>query len=137
MHVNFPQSKTADHIQVAIDRILSEVDLDTTHTPCTTEKGSNTLAATSFKCHVTCACHRLSTSINTAWEAATEECDELAVLDTSSNNLVKFVKKSGGIQYNLPATLKSGGKTRPWRSLISKIFIYHNKLRSFETIIKR
>ena len=116
----FPQSKTADHIQVAIDRILAEVDLDTTHTPCTTDKGSNMLAATSFKCHVTCACHRLSTSINTAWEAATEECDELAVLDTSSNNLVKFVKKSGGIQYNLPATLKSGGKTRPWRSLISK-----------------
>ena len=67
--------------------------------------------ATSFKCHVTCACHRLSTSINTAWEAATRESDELAVLDTNSNNLVKFVKKSGGIQYNLPATLKSGGKT--------------------------
>ena len=45
----FPQSKTADHIQVAIDRILSEVDLDTTHTPYTTDKGSNMLAATSFK----------------------------------------------------------------------------------------
>ena len=50
------------------------------------------LAATSFKCHITCPYHRLSTSINTAWEAATEESDELVVLDTSSNNLVKFVK---------------------------------------------
>ena len=70
--------------------------------------------------HVNCACHRLSTSINTAWEAATEESDELAVLDTNSNNLVKFVKKSGGIQYYLPTTLKSGGKMRPWRSLIHK-----------------
>ena len=28
------------------------------------------------KCHVSCACHRLSTSINTGWEVATEECDE-------------------------------------------------------------
>ena len=37
----FSQSKTADHIQVAIDRILSVVDLDTSHTPCTTDKGSN------------------------------------------------------------------------------------------------
>ena len=112
MHVNiFLNQKTTDHIQVAIDRILSEVDLDITYTPCTTDKGFDMLAATSFKCHVTCACHRLSTSINTAWEAATRESEELAVLDTNSNNLVKFVKKSGGIQYNLPATLKSGGKT--------------------------
>ena len=62
----FPKSKAADHIQVAIDRILSEVDLDTTQTPHTTDKGSNMLAATSFKCHITFACHRLSTSINTA-----------------------------------------------------------------------
>ena len=88
----FPQSKTADHIQVATDRILSEVYFDTT------DKGSNMLAATSFKYHVPCACHRLSTSINTAWETATEESDELAALDTSSKNLVKFMKKSGGIQ---------------------------------------
>ena len=78
------------------------------------------LTATRAKCHVNCACHRLSISINTAWEATTEESDELAVLDTNSNNLVKFVKKSGGIQYNLPTTLKSGWKTRPWRSLIHK-----------------
>ena len=76
------------------------------------------LATTS---HVTCARYRLFTSVNTAWEAATKESDELSVLDTSSNNLVKFVKKSGSIQYNLPATLKSGQKTRPWRSLISKL----------------
>ena len=88
----FPESKTADHIQVAIDRILSEVDLSTTNTPCTTDKGSNMLAATTAKCHVNCTCHRLSTSINTAGEAATEECDELAALDTNSNSLVKFIR---------------------------------------------
>ena len=63
MHVHiFLNQKTADHIQVAIDRILSEVDLDITYTPCTTDKGSNMLAATSFKCHVSCAWHHLSTS---------------------------------------------------------------------------
>ena len=36
------------------------------------------------------------------------------------------------IQYNLPATLKSGGKTRPWRSLINKfssILISYEALR--------
>ena len=36
----------------------------------------------------------------------------------TANSLVKFVKKSGGIQYNLPATPKAGGKTQPWHGLI-------------------
>ena len=76
------------------------------------------LAATRAKCHVNCACHRLSTSINTAWEAATEETDELAALDTNSNNLVKFVKKSGGIQYNLLTTLKSDSTMEKFNSQI-------------------
>jgi len=107
----FPDSKTAYHIQVAIDKILSEVDLETSNTPCTTDKGSNMVEATSTNYHINCACPLLSTAINTAWEAAIEESDELAVLDTSSNSVVKFVKKSSGIQYNLPAALKSGGKT--------------------------
>ena len=60
---------------------------------------SCTKLSTHAKCHVNYACHRLSISINTAWEAETEESDKLAILDTTSNNLVKFVKKSGGIQY--------------------------------------
>ena len=81
----FPNQKQ-QIISRLLDKILSEVDLDTTNTPCTTDKGSNMLAATTAKC---CACHRLSTSINTAWEAATEECDELAALGTNSNSLVK------------------------------------------------
>ena len=43
------------------------------------------------------------------------------------------MKKSGGIQYtcNLPATLKSGEKIRPWRSLISK---FSSILTSYEAL---
>ena len=70
------------------------------------------VAATNSKCHVNCACHRLSTSINTAWEKACEESNYLCSLNECADNLVKFVKKSGGFQCNLLATLKSGGKTR-------------------------
>ena len=44
---------------------------------------------------------------------------------------MKFVKKSGGIQYNLPATLKCGGKIRPWRSLINK---FSSILTSYEAL---
>ena len=62
----------------------------------------------------------LSTLISTAWDSSCEESLELRELDDYANGLVKFMKKSGGIQYNSPATLKAGGKTRPWRGLINK-----------------
>jgi len=103
----FPESKTADHIQVALDQILDDIGLDAENTPCTTDKESNIVAATKSKCHVNCAYHCLSTSINTAWDASCVQSEELRELDDCSNSLVKFVKKFGGIQYNLPATLKA------------------------------
>jgi len=62
----------------------------------------------------------LSTSINTAWDKSCAESEELKELDDFEYSLVKFIKNFGGIQYNLPATLKGGGKTRPWRSSINK-----------------
>ena len=48
-----------------------------------------------------------------------------------ANNLVEFVKKSSGIQYNLPITLKNGGKTHPWCSLINK---FSSIFKSFDAL---
>ena len=127
----FFRHTTADHIQITLDRILSQTGLDSENVPCTTDKGANIVAATNSKCHVNCACHRLLTSINTAWEKACEESNDFCLLNECADNLVKFVKKSGGLQYNLPATLKSGGKTRPWYSLISK---FSSLLTSFDAL---
>ena len=107
----FPDSKTADYIQVALDQILDDTGLDAENTPCTTNKGSNMVVATKCKCHANRVCHRLSTSINTTYDALCVQSEELRELDDCANSLVKFVKKSGGIQYNLPASLKAGGKT--------------------------
>ena len=127
----FPDTKTADHIQITLDRILIEVGLDAENVPCTTDKGANMVAATHSKCHINCACHRLSTSINAGWEISCDQSVELNSLNECADNLVKFVKKSGGIQYNLPATLKSGGKTRPWHSLINK---FSSIFKSFDAL---
>ena len=60
-----------------------------------------------------------------------EQSDDLQCLNESTDSLVKFVKKSGGIQYNLPATLKSGGKTHPWCSLINK---FSSIFKSFDAL---
>ena len=39
-------------------------------------------------------------------------------LDLFCHELIRFVNHSSGIQSNLPTTLKHGGLTRPWRSLL-------------------
>ena len=83
---------------------------------CTTDKGANVVAATNSKCQINnyyCACYHLSTSINIGWERFCEENTELHSLNECVDCLEKCVKKSGGIQYNLTATLKSCGKARP------------------------
>ena len=54
----------------------------------------------------------MSSFVNINWDSSCEESLELKELDDYANGLVKFVKKSGGIQYNLPATLKD--KTLVW-----------------------
>ena len=45
--------------------------------------------------------------------------------------LLNLSRNQHTIQYNLPATLKSGGKTRPWRSLINK---FSSIFKSFDAL---
>ena len=76
-HKFFLDTKTADHIQITLDRILTEADLDAENVPCTTDKGANMVATTHSKCPINCACHPLFTSINTGWEISCEQSDDL------------------------------------------------------------
>ncbi|KAI6661971.1 Hobo element transposase HFL1 [Oopsacas minuta] len=118
----FEQRHTGYNIKQAIDSILSELNLDIYDTPCTTDKGSNIIAATTDKTHVDCLCHRLNTVIDSAWKEILQLNEELMYLDQFCHELVRFVNHSSGIQSNLPSTLKHGGLTRPWRSL-SNMFV--------------
>ena len=61
-----------------------------------------------------------------------EDMSESKELDDLVNNIVRFVKKSANIQHRLPSTLKSVGKTRPWRSLVDK---YQSVINSREALI--
>ena len=112
----FPESKTAERIEVAIDHILTEDGMDIEQTLCTiqnTDKSSNMSVATNCKCHIynKCACHHFfSTCATNAWKASLKQSEELTCLDTISKTLMKSVEKSGGIHYDLPASLKNGEK---------------------------
>jgi hypothetical protein len=114
---NFPEKHTAQNIQKFIDSNLTELGLSLVDTPCTTDKGSNIVAATATKTHVDCSCHRLNTSIDTAWKKCLSSDSDLQQLDNFCHELVKYVNQASGIQSNLPTSLKHGGETRPWRSL--------------------
>lgn len=75
------------------------------------------MAATAGTTHIDCACHRLNTSIDTAWKKVVSQNCDLERLNTDCHELVRFANQASGIQSNLPKSLKHGGETRPWRSL--------------------
>ena len=87
----FPENKTVDHIQVALNQILFNAGFDADNILCTTDKGSNIVAAIKSKCYVNCACHCLSTAIKTAWDVSCAQNKELKELDDCSNSLAKCV----------------------------------------------
>jgi len=113
----FPEKHTAQNIQKFVDDTLTELGLSTVDTPCTTDKGANVVAATATKTHVDCSCHRLNTSVDTAWKRIMSKDVEFHQLDSFCHDLVKYANQASGIQSNLPTSLKHGGETRPWRSL--------------------
>ena len=115
---NMPERHTAENIKKFIDKNLEELGLSLNDTPCTTDKGSNVIAATKSKVHVDCVCHRLNTVIDTAWRKVMSFDTEIKHLNEFSHDLVRYVNQASGVQSNLPTTLKHGGETRPWRSLI-------------------
>lgn len=98
----FPEKHTAQNIQKFIDRTLIELGLSLDDTPCTTDKVANIIAATASKTHIDCACHRLNTSIDTAWKKALSRNTDLHQLDSFCHDLVKYVNQSSGIQSVLP-----------------------------------
>ena len=117
----FSDKKTAQNIESELENVLLEAGISLENTPVTTDKGRNIVAATQQHIRNDCSCHRLCTCINDAWKKTMEDMNELKELDDLVNNIVRFVKKSANIQHRLPSTLKSGGKTRPWRSLNRQI----------------
>jgi hypothetical protein len=113
----FPEKHTAQNLRKFVDDTLSELGLSLVDTPCTTDKGANIIAATGTKTHVDCSCHRLNTSVDTAWKQILSTDAEFRQLDSFCHDLVRYANQASGIQSNLPTTLKHGGETRPWRSL--------------------
>ena len=65
----FQKIKTTLHVKKIIDDNLTELGRSLLDTPCTTNKKSIIVAATSTMTHIDCSCHRLNTSMDTAWKS--------------------------------------------------------------------
>lgn len=76
-------TKTTDHIQITLDRILIEAGPDAENVQCTTNEGANMVAVMPHQCTYL----HLSTSINIRLEITNVSLNECA------DGLVKFVKK--------------------------------------------
>jgi hypothetical protein len=132
----FPEKHTALNLQKFVDETLTELGLNLVDTPCTTDKGANIVAATAAKTHIDCSCHRLNTSVDTAWKRILSLDAEFRQLDSFCHELVKYVNQASGIQSQLPTSLKHGGQTRPWRSL-SAMFSSISKSREVLVLLLR
>ena len=118
MQTFYGSYKVAENIGAEVVEILISAGLQPDLVPVITHKASNIVAATSHKVRIDCVCHRLHTAIESVWEKAKAAHSTLKELYESCHKLVQYVKKTTGIQSQLPITLKQGGTTRPWRVLI-------------------
>lgn len=61
------ESHTGGNIRRSFDNICEEYNLKVDDTPCTTDHGSNVVAALRNNVRLDCMCHRLHTVLETAW----------------------------------------------------------------------
>ena len=85
---HFTDRKIAENIDAELDEILISAGLQPDLVPVTTDKSSNIVAATSHTVRIDCACHRLHTAIESAWEKAKAAYSTLKELDESCHKLV-------------------------------------------------
>ena len=123
---------TAENISGAVSSILTEYGLPADDTPCTTDHGSNVVAALRNNIRLDCMCHRLHTVLETAWRQTKEENPEAKAYEDSVADLCRYAKQTTGLQEQLPISLKYGGDTRPWVSMFKRA---HAVEASYETLV--
>ena len=95
--------------------MLGILKLDTS---ATTDHDSNIVAALKNAVRLDCLCHRLHNVLETAWKDMCRDSADVAAYETAISELCRFAQQSIGIQEQLPKSLKHGGDTRPWVSML-------------------
>ena len=114
-------SHTGDNISSAVNAIMTEYNLPSDDTTVTTDHGSNVVAALRNNVRLDCMCHRLHTVLETAWRDTKETENRTQWLARWLQLIyVVTLKKSTGLQEQLPKLLKHGGDTRPWVSMFRR-----------------
>ena len=131
--LHFTEKHTGFNILEKLQESFSRIGLTTDKVAITTDSGSNMLKAVKDgdMISIRCICHRYNTVVNEAWKEATKENETLGKLDSDVSSLIEYVNRLG-IQSKLPIKLKSGCKTRPWRSIAQKL---HSVLMSYDFLL--
>ena len=90
------------------------------------------MVATKSKTRLDCKCHRLNTSIDSAWKKLVALDEKISCLNSFCHELVKYVNQAAGIQSNLP-TIKHGRETRK----LSLNAMFSSILESRDALVKK
>jgi len=126
---------TGNNISSAIDDILAEYGLPDDDTPLTTDHGSNIVAALKNNIRLDCLCHRLHTTLETAWRGTKCEEPDAAAYENAVSELCRFAKQSSRVQEQLPKSLKHGGDTRPWVSMYRRADSVESSYNALVTVL--
>ena len=121
---------TGEHIKTQITSVLREFGLSD-ETPITSDSGSNILKALSDNVNFVCFCHRFHTCFTDAMKATIQEDSDLRLLIDDMRALQGYVSHAGGINHQLPITIKSACLTRGWEDIIQ---LFHAFDESFDTL---
>lgn len=117
---HFPEKHTAENIKHTVENVAEKFGIPLTGLKIITDSGANIKKACQGLDSFLCFCHKLSTCIENAWQAATS-CDEnFSDLNASTNKLVSAINHKLDIQGQLKVKVKDSNQTRAWRGLCQK-----------------
>ena len=101
----------------------------------TSDHGSNMVSGLNDQPRLDCMAHRTHTALSDAWSHALESSPELAALDKAASALSNFVKRTTGIQEQLPRSLKTGIETRQWTGLHARLEALNQSYSVLQTVL--
>ena len=116
----FPEKHTGINIQEKLNLVIQSLGAEPSKTTIITDCGANMLSAVRNMNSIACACHRLSTSIETGWKKAILMNEELRLLNDSVNKVITSVNHKTDLQANFIRKIQQSSQTRAWRGLFSK-----------------
>lgn len=127
----FPERHTSPNIKEKLHAIVEKLGSVPNLTSIVTDCGANMIKGVNEMRGHPCACHRLSTSIEKAWNSCLKTNSYLSSLNNAVSQLITAVNHKTNVQQFLAKKIQNSSQTRAWRGLYNRfhqIMINYDKL---------